>query len=109
MRRYIALIHADSDQGLAVTAPDFPGFVARAESLQGVGDLAAAALAAHIEAMERRGEPLPRPSSFEAMMADSRNADRAAILVRAKGSEPPRAGARAPEGNPNDEWPEADA
>jgi predicted RNase H-like HicB family nuclease len=108
MRRYIALIHAGSDQGLAVTLPDFPGLVVRAEAFGKLRDSATGALGAHIEAMERRGAALPVPSSFEALMADPRNAESAAIVLWAKGEK--ASGSPQPlQGNSNDEWPEADA
>jgi predicted RNase H-like HicB family nuclease len=113
MRRYIALIHADSDHAFTVTLPDFPGLVASVEAFDKVRDLATGALGAQIEAMERRGEALPVPSSFEALMADPRHAECAAIQVWAKGAKLPRPGqnrpAQLPQENSNDEWPEADA
>jgi predicted RNase H-like HicB family nuclease len=114
MRRYIALIHPDADHGLTVTLPDFPGLVAGAEVFDKVRELITGALVAHIEAMERRGERLPVPSSFEALMADPRHAESAAILIWAKGAKlaEPRENRPAEPfrgGNSNDEWPEADA
>jgi predicted RNase H-like HicB family nuclease len=108
MRRYIALIRPDAEHGFAATLPDFPGLAAHADAFHALRERIAAALAAHIEGMDKRGERLPAPSSFEALMADSRHADSAAILVTAKSgalgrAEPYRGG------NSNDEWPEADA
>jgi predicted RNase H-like HicB family nuclease len=114
MRRYIALIHPDADHGLSVTLPDFPGLVAGAEAFDKVRELITGALVAQIEAMERRGERLPIPSSFEALMADPRHAESAAMLVWAKGeklasSRDDRPAEPFKGGNSNDEWPEADA
>ena len=108
MRRYIALIRPDAEHGLAATLPDFPGVAARADGLDALRERITAALAAHIEGMEKRGERLPGPSSFEALMADPRHAEGAAILVTAKGGAPGRSEPYGG-GNSNDEWPEADA
>jgi len=112
MRRYIALIRPDAAHGLAANLPDFPGLTASAPTLGELRERIAAALAAQVEGIEKRGERLPPPSSFEGLMADPRHADGAAILVSAKGAELGREERPAEVyrgGNSNDEWPEADA
>jgi predicted RNase H-like HicB family nuclease len=112
MRRYIALIRPDPEHGFAASLPDFPGLTASAEAFGALRERIAGALAAHIEGVEKRGERLPAPSSFEALMADPRHAESAAIILSVEGGAQGR-GERPAEayrgGNSNDEWPEADA
>ena len=108
MRRYIALIRSDPEHGLTASLPDFPELAASAKALDELRERIAGALAAQVEGMEKRGERLPAPSSFEALMADPRHADSAAILVMAKGAATGRAEPYGG-GNSNDESPEADA
>ncbi len=83
MREYIALIHKDRDSDFGVSFPDFPGCVTAGATLDEARDMAAEALAFHLEGLEADGEPIPEPSSLETVMADAENKDALAILVPA--------------------------
>ena len=83
MRQYIALIHKEAESDFGVSFPDFPGCVTAGATLDEARDMAAEALAFHIEGLEKDGETLPVPSSLEAVMSDAANRDGVAILVSA--------------------------
>lgn len=83
MRQYIALIHKDRDSDFGVSFPDFPGCVTAGATLDEARDMAAEALAFHLEGLEADGEPIPEPSSLETVMAEAENRDGVAILVPA--------------------------
>lgn len=81
MPHYVALIHKDTGSDYGVSFPDFPGAITAGRTLDEARDLAAEALAFHIEGMVEDGEAVPEPSSLEAIMADPENRDGVAILV----------------------------
>ena len=83
MRQYIALIHKEADSDFGVSFPDFPGCVTAGTTLDEAREMAAEALGLHLEGMLQDGEPVPEPSSLEAVMADATNRDGVAILVAA--------------------------
>jgi len=83
MRQYIALIHKDADSDFGVSFPDLPGCVTAGGTLDEARDMAAEALALHIEGMIEDDEAIPEPSSLESVMADAANRDGVAILVAA--------------------------
>ena len=83
MRQYIALIHKDAESDFGVSFPDLPGCAAAGATLDEARDMAAEALALHLEGMAEDGEAIPEPSSLEAVMADAANRDGVAILVAA--------------------------
>jgi predicted RNase H-like HicB family nuclease len=83
MRQYIALIHKDRGSDFGVSFPDLPGCITAGSSLDEARDRAAEALAFHLEGMAEDGEPIPEPSSLEAVMTDEVNRDGVAILVPA--------------------------
>ena len=83
MRHYIALIHRDSGSDFGVSFPDFPGCVTAGVSLDEARDMAAEALALHLEGLEQDGAAIPEPSSLQAVMEDQENRDGVAILVPA--------------------------
>jgi predicted RNase H-like HicB family nuclease len=83
MRQYIALIHKDSDSDFGVSFPDLPGCVTAGSTLDEARDMAAEALALHLEGIEQDGSALPEPSSLETVMTDLENRDGVAILVQA--------------------------
>jgi predicted RNase H-like HicB family nuclease len=85
MRQYIALIHKDADSDFSVSFPDLPGCVTAGSTLDEARDMAAEALAFHLEGMKQDGEAIPEPSSLEAVMANAENRDGVAILVPAPG------------------------
>ena len=82
MRQYIALIHKDADSDFGVSFPDLPGCVTAGVDLDNARGMAEEALGLHLEGMERDGDPIPEPSSLEAIMAKD-NRTGVAILVTA--------------------------
>ena len=78
---YIALIHKDVDSDYGVSFPDFPGCITAGPTLHEARDLAAEALAFHIEGLLADGQAIPEPSTFGAVMTDPKNRDAVAILV----------------------------
>lgn len=83
MRQYIALIHKDAESDYGVSFPDLPGCVTAGVDLDDARRMAEEALALHLEGMEQDGDPIPEPSSLEAVMADRENWGGVAILVKA--------------------------
>ena len=77
MRRFIALIHKDAGSDFGVSFPDLPGCVTAGATLDEARDMAAEALALHLEGMVEDGDAIPEPSSLEAVMAfvANQNAD----------------------------------
>jgi predicted RNase H-like HicB family nuclease len=88
MRQYIALIHKDADSDFGVSFPDLPGCVTAGTTLEEARDMAAEALALHLEGMEEDGAEIPEPSSLDSVMADAPNRDGVAILVPAPAQAP---------------------
>jgi predicted RNase H-like HicB family nuclease len=83
MRQYIALIHKDAGSDYGVLFPDLPGCVTAGVDLDDARAMAEEALALHLAGMAADEEPIPKPSSLEAVMADRENRDAVAILVKA--------------------------
>jgi predicted RNase H-like HicB family nuclease len=81
MQFYIALIHKEADSDYGVSFPDFPGAITAGNTLDEARQMAAEALAFHIEGMVADNEAVPEPSSLEAIMSDPENRDGVAILV----------------------------
>jgi predicted RNase H-like HicB family nuclease len=87
MTAYIALVHKDADSDFGLSFPDFPGCITAGSTLDEVRAMAEEALALHIAGMAEDGEPIPEPSSPEAIMANPENHDGGvAVLIPA----PPR-------------------
>lgn len=85
MRSYIALIHKDHDSDYGVSFPDLPGCITAGTTLDDAREMAADALALHLDGLAADGEAIPEPSSLEEVMAAPENRDGVAILV-----EPPK-------------------
>jgi predicted RNase H-like HicB family nuclease/uncharacterized protein (DUF1778 family) len=83
MRQYIALIHKDAGSDYGVSFPDLPGCVTAGVDLDDARRMAEEALALHLAGMAEDDEPIPEPSSLEAVIADRENRDAVAILVKA--------------------------
>ena len=83
MRTYIALIHKDAASDFGVSFPDLPGCVTAGTTLDEAREMAAEALAFHLEGMEEDGESPPLPSSLEVIMREAENRDAVAFLVPA--------------------------
>lgn len=83
MRNYIALIHKDADSDYGVSFPDLPGVITAGSTVDEARDMAAEALALHLEGLAEDGEALPEPSSLEDIMANRENKDAVAVLIQA--------------------------
>jgi predicted RNase H-like HicB family nuclease len=81
MANYIGIIHKDPDSDYGVSFPDFPGCITAGLDLDDARTMAEEALAFHVEGMMEDGEPIPEPSSLEAVMADPVAREGVAILV----------------------------
>ena len=81
MTAYIALIRKDIDSDYGVDFPDFPGCVTAGRTVEEARRMASEALALHVEGMLGDGEPIPEPSTLEAVMADPASRDAAAFPV----------------------------
>jgi len=82
MPAYLALLRKDPDSDYGIEFPDFPGCVTAAEDMAEARVLAEEALLFHIEGLLADGEPLPKPSNFEKIMADPENRQAAVLLVQ---------------------------
>ena len=80
-RQYIGLIHKDADSDYGVSFPDFPGVITAGATLDDARALAEEALSFHIEGLAEDGDPIPEPSSLDAVMSDPENRSGVAILV----------------------------
>ena len=81
MRQYIALIHKDHDSDYGVSFPDLPGVATAGVDLDDARRMAEEALALHLQGMDEDNEPIPEPSSLEAIMSDLDNRGGVAVLV----------------------------
>src|ERR1700730_8523081 len=87
MRQYIALIHKEADSDYGVSFPDLPGVITAGSTLDEARDMAAEALAFHLEGLAEDGEAIPEPSSLEEIMAIAENRDGVAVLIEAPAAE----------------------
>jgi predicted RNase H-like HicB family nuclease len=78
---YIALVRKQPASDFGVAFPDFPGCVTAGKSLEDARQMAAEALAMHIDGMREDGEAIPPPSSLDGIMDDPANRDAVAFLV----------------------------
>ncbi len=81
MTAYIALLRKDPTSDYGVDFPDFPGCITAGKTLDDARKLAAEALDFHIEGMTEDREPIPEPSTLDAIMQDPDNRDAVAFLV----------------------------
>ena len=69
---FVAVIQETESSEFVLRFPDLPGFSVVAASEQEARDLAAEALADHIETLRLAGEAIPNPSTFTAILADAK-------------------------------------
>ncbi|MDP7101357.1 MAG: type II toxin-antitoxin system HicB family antitoxin [Rhodospirillales bacterium] len=84
---YIALLRKETDTDYGVDFPDLPGCITAGSTLDEAKEIAAEAIAFHIEGLIEDGEDIPAPSSLEEIMADKANKDAVAFLVPYQSSE----------------------
>jgi predicted RNase H-like HicB family nuclease len=90
MRYYIGLIHKDKGSDYGVSFPDLPGCITAGRTLDEAREMAAEALALHIEGLAADGDDIPEPSSLEVIMADPGYRDGVATLIPAPTAEHPK-------------------
>ena len=81
MTAYIALIRKDPSSDYGVDFPDFAGCVTAGRSLDEARNMAAEALALHVEGSVEDRQPIPEPSGLDSVMSDPANRDAVAFLV----------------------------
>jgi predicted RNase H-like HicB family nuclease len=81
MAAYIALLRKDPNSDYGVDFPDFPGCITAGRTLEEARRMATEALAFHIDGLRQDGQPVPPPSSMDAIMADRHNRNSVAFLV----------------------------
>jgi predicted RNase H-like HicB family nuclease len=93
MTTYIALLRKEPNGNCGAGFPDFPGCVTAGQSLEEVRRMAAEALELHIEGMLEGGEPIPEPSTLDAITTNPENRNAVAFLVEVARQSLPRTGA----------------
>ena len=88
MATYIALLFKDPGSDYGVAFPDFPGCVTAGATQEEARQLAAEVLAFHVDGMRASAEPIPEPSTLDAIMADSENRARCAARAFSASSMP---------------------
>src|SRR6516165_2552971 len=84
MRHYIGIVHKDAKSDYGISFPDFPGAVTAAPSLDQAVEMAAEALALHVEGMLAEGEAIPEPSTPEQVKANPDYRDGMPVVVPLK-------------------------
>ena len=78
---FIAYLHKDRASDFGVSFPDFPGCVTAGSTLDEAHRMASEALALHIAGMIEDHEPIPQPSTLDALAADPDRRGAVAFLV----------------------------
>ena len=78
---YIGLVHKEPDSDYGVSFPDLPGCITAGGTLEEAREMAAEALALHLEGMARSVMDIPVPSSADAIVAHLDAGDAIALLV----------------------------
>ena len=80
-RTYLGLVHKETDSDYGVSFPDFPGCITAGRTIEEARDMAAEALALHLEGLAEDGDEIPTPSSADAVIAHPDAADALALLL----------------------------
>jgi predicted RNase H-like HicB family nuclease len=86
MPHYIALIHKDEGSDYGVSFPDFPGVATAGRTLDEARAMAEEALAFHVEGVVEDGDPVPKPTTLDAVMSNPENRDGVVTLISLKPS-----------------------
>jgi predicted RNase H-like HicB family nuclease len=68
---YVALIHKDPDSAYGVSFPDLPGCYSAGDTLEETTHNAVDGLASFVRWLESDGDPVPRPRTPDAILADT--------------------------------------
>jgi predicted RNase H-like HicB family nuclease len=82
--QYIAYLHKDEGSDYGVSFPDFPGCVTAGSTLEEARQMAAEALAFHIEGMQEDGDVIPEPSTLDGLRRDPAMKGAVAFLVEVR-------------------------
>ena len=80
-RTYIGLVHKEPGSDYGVSFPDLPGCITAGSTLEEAREMAAEALALHLDGLEEDGAAILPPSSPNAIIAHPDAADALAIIV----------------------------
>ena len=80
-RAYTGLVHKDPDSDYGVSFPDLPGCITAGRTVEEAREMAAEALALHLEGLAADGDEIPQPSPADAVAAHPDARDALAILV----------------------------
>lgn len=81
MPSYIAYIRKDPDSDYGVEFPDVPGCITAGRTLDEARAMAAEALAGHLAILAEEGEPVPTPSTMDALKHDPNREDAVLMLI----------------------------
>ena len=80
-RTYIGLVHKEPGSDYGASFPDLPGCITAGSTLEEAREMAAEALALHLDGLEEDGATILPPSSPNAIVAHPDAADALAIIV----------------------------
>ena len=80
-RTYIGLVHKDAGSDYGVSFPDLPGCVTAGATLEEAREMAAEALALHLDGLGEDGADVPAPRSANAVVACPEAADALAVVI----------------------------
>ena len=78
---YVAYLRKDPESDYGVEFPDLPGCVSAGRTLDEARAMAAEALVGHVSLLDDLGQPVPPPSSLDALRDDPGRGNAVAILV----------------------------
>ena len=80
-RTYISLVEKEPDSDYCVHFPDLPGCITAGRTLEEAREMAAEALALHLEGLAEDGDAIPTPSSADAILSHPDASDAMALIV----------------------------
>ena len=78
---YMGLVHKEIDSDYGVSFPDLPGCITAGRTFEEAREMAAEALALHLEGLGEDGDAIPAPSSADAILAHPDACDAMALIV----------------------------
>ena len=78
---YMGLVHKEIDSDYGVSFPDLPGCITAGRTFEEAREMAAEALALHLEGLAEDGDAIPVPRSADAILAHPDACDAMALIV----------------------------
>ncbi len=78
---YMGLVHKEIDSDYGVSFPDLPGCITAGRTFEEAREMAAEALALHLEGLAEDGDAIPAPRSADAILAHPDACDAMALIV----------------------------